>query len=541
MPAWAGKTESIRRRFTRTWRQRPREFSPPPGTISQSWPGRGGGRQWPIPGETIEPPRHIFKWARVLAPILLALVFWLDRFSPAGVAVPALYVAPALLFIRSGRFWEPLLVALGATVLTVGDYFLFTQGGNVEIGRINVPLELLMVWLSAGLVAYHRVTSNRWSEHIERKQTMLGQTIVRLEELRQALDQAAIVATTDQRGIITYANDKFCDISKYHEMNCWARIIASSIPGTTRRNSCGTCGGRSPTVGSGVARSATEPKTGASTGLIRRSCHAWTIEENRGSTWPSVATSRKERRRKPSSRIRRRCAQLGELAAIVAHEVRNPLAGLRASLEILEPRFVATSREREVIQTMIGRIDTLNAKVNDILRFARPRQPLLQSLDLDPVIRDSIASATAAVGRGVSADRDTATSQIVRADAEMLRAALFNLLLNACQAGASRVQIRTFAESGGLPHRHPRRWVGIPDDVVAHMFEAFYTTKKTGTGLGLPIVKRLVELQEGTVSVTPREGGGTLAEVTLPQVRQPAEAFSELAGMTVSRSDSAPR
>ena len=73
------------------------------------------------------------------------------------------------------------------------------------------------------------------------------------------------------------------------------------------------------------------------------------------------------------------------------------------------------------------------------------------------------------------------------------------------------------------------------------MFEAFYTTKKTGTGLGLPIVKRLVELQEGTVSVTPREGGGTLAEITLPQVRQPAEPVSELAGMTASRSDSAPR
>ena len=73
------------------------------------------------------------------------------------------------------------------------------------------------------------------------------------------------------------------------------------------------------------------------------------------------------------------------------------------------------------------------------------------------------------------------------------------------------------------------------------MFEAFYTTKKTGTGLGLPIVKRLVELQEGTVSLTPREGGGTLAEITLPQVRQPADSFSESAGMTVSRFDIEPR
>ena len=135
----------------------------------------------------------------------------------------------------------------------------------------------------------------------------------------------------------------------------------------------------------------------------------------------------------------------------------------------------------------------------------------------------------------------TATSQIVRADAEMLRAALLNLLLNACHAGSSRVEIRTFSESGECRIAILDDGVGIPDDVVAHMFEAFYTTKKTGTGLGLPIVKRLVELQEGTVSLTPREGGGTLAEVTLPQVRQPAEPVSQSAGMTASRSDSAPR
>ena len=190
---------------------------------------------------------------------------------------------------------------------------------------------------------------------------------------------------------------------------------------------------------------------------------------------------------------------------------------------------------------MIGRIDTLNAKVNDILRFARPRQPLLQSLDLDPVIRDAMANTTAAVGRECPPIVYTATSQIVRADAEMLRAALLNLLLNACQAGSSRVEIRTLSESGVCRIAILDDGVGIPDDVVAHMFEAFYTTKKTGTGLGLPIVKRLLELQEGTVSLTPREGGGTLAEITLPQLRQPAEPVSELAGMTASRSDSAPR
>src|SRR5262245_60195987 len=125
---------------------------------------------------------HHCGWGRALAPLLLALVFWLDRLSPEGVAVGALYVAPALLFIRSGRFWEPLLVAAAASLLTVAD-FVGLSGHDSAIARINVPLELLIVWVTAGVVAYHRVTSNRWSERNARKQATLEQANSRLEEL----------------------------------------------------------------------------------------------------------------------------------------------------------------------------------------------------------------------------------------------------------------------------------------------------------------------------------------------------------------------
>ena len=492
-------------------------------------------------GETIEPPRHIFKWARVLAPILLALVFWLDRLSPAGVAVPALYVAPALLFIRSGWFWEPLLVALAATVLTIGDFFLFSQAGSTDIARANLPLELLIVWLSAGLVAYHRVTSNQWSDHIASKQAVLEQTIVRLEELRQALDQAAIVATTDQRGFITYANDKFCEISKYTRDELLGqdhRIINSGHHSKDfMRDLWRTiANGR---VWRGEIRNRAKDGTFYWVDTTIVPCLDQRGKPRQYLAIRSDITQKKAAEAKLADQAA--LAQLGQLAAIVAHEVRNPLAGLRASLEILQPRFVVTARERDVIQTMIGRIDTLNAKVNDILRFARPRQPLPQALDLDPVIRDSIASATAAAGPDCPPIAYTATSQVVRADAEMLRAALLNILLNACQAGASRVEIRTLAEPGVCRIAILDDGVGIPDEVVAHMFEAFYTTKKTGTGLGLPIVKRLVELQEGTVSLTSRVGGGTLAEITLPQVCQPAEPVSESPGMNAYRFDKTPR
>ena len=153
--------------------------------------------------------------ARALAPVLVALVFWVHSVAPAGVAVPALYIAPILLFIRTGRFWEPLLVALAASVATIAGAYLPHAGGNVDIDGLNLPLELAIIWLSAGPVAYHRIAHDRWNNQVARKQSALEQSIVRLEELRHALDQAAIVAVTDQRGIITYVNDKFCEISKY--------------------------------------------------------------------------------------------------------------------------------------------------------------------------------------------------------------------------------------------------------------------------------------------------------------------------------------
>ena len=97
----------------------------------------------------------------------------------------------------------------------------------------------------------------------------------------------------------------------------------------------------------------------------------------------------------------------------------------------------------------------------------------------------------------------------------MLRAVLLNLLLNACQAGSTRVEISTSVDGDGCRIEIHDNGSGIPAEVLAHLFEAFYTTKKTGTGLGLPIVKRLMELQGGTVAVKQRDGRGTVAEVRL--------------------------
>jgi signal transduction histidine kinase len=209
--------------------------------------------------------------------------------------------------------------------------------------------------------------------------------------------------------------------------------------------------------------------------------------------------------------------QLGELATIVAHEVRNPLAGLRASLQVLESRLPREMRERQIVGAMIERIDALNDKVEDILLYARPKTPNLQPVELRPVVSDVAAAAKAAGPSGSPPPILEMPDVVIVADVEMLRAVLLNLLLNACQAaGAQPVEIVASVRDGRCQVSILDRGPGIPPDVRGKVFEPFFTTKRGGTGLGLAIVKRLMDLQGGAVSLRDREGGGSIATVELP-------------------------
>ena len=455
-------------------------------------------------------------WARVCAPVLLVLIFWLDARVPPGVAVAALYVAPPLLFIRAGRFWEPLVVALAATVLIVADTYWSQTGGSLEIARLNRPVEFLIVWISAGLVSYHRLTIDRWTRALTRNRAELQESAVRLEELRQALDQAAIVAATDHRGIITYANDKFCEISKYSREELLGqdhRIINSGYhPKEFIRDLWRTIAQGHVWRGEIRNRAKDGSIYWVDTTIVP-------FLDARGKPQQYLAIRSDITKRKAAEAQlanQAALAQLGQLAAVVAHEVRNPLAGLRGSLEVLRPRVGATQKEREIIQAMIERIDTLNAKVNDLLRFARPRTPVFQSVETGPLIREAIVSARAAVGADCPRIDYAASPLVVRADVEMLRAALLNLLMNACQAGGNSIEVVSSIAGDRCLIAVLDRGTGIPDEVLQHVFDAFYTTKKGGTGLGLSIVKRLMELQDGTIALRPRDGGGTMAEITIP-------------------------
>jgi PAS domain S-box-containing protein len=337
------------------------------------------------------------------------------------------------------------------------------------------------------------------------------------DAIRYALDQAAIVATTDHRGIITSVNEKFCQISQYSRVELLGqdhRIINS--------------GYHSKEFMADLWRTIARGQIWR--GEIRNRAKNGSLYWVDTTIVPFLDAGGKPRqylairsditaRKGAEAQIREQSAltHLGQLAAVVAHEVRNPLAGLRASLQILARRPLAAG-DGDIIRAMIQRIDGLNEKVEDLLLYARPKPARLQSVDVRALAADIAVGARVATGSTGPAVTIAGGEEVrVLADADMLRAALLNVTMNACQAaGSGEVEVRISAGPDGCHVEVADRGPGIAPDVRERVFEPFFTTRAGGTGLGLAIVKRLLELQDGSIVLSDRPGGGTVADVVVP-------------------------
>ena len=206
------------------------------------------------------------------------------------------------------------------------------------------------------------------------------------------------------------------------------------------------------------------------------------------------------------------------MAAVVAHEVKNPLAAIKGALQVIGGRMPAESRDRLIMTDVVARVDSLNDIVQDLLVFARPRDPQLTPVALADLLENTAElvrkdPAYASLGVSVSGARP-----IVPLDVDQMRTVFLNLLLNAAQAsGASgRVQVTMAVDDLAATVAIADDGPGIPPDVRPKIFEPFFTTKHRGTGLGLPTARRVVERHRGTIDVDCPATGGTVVTVTLP-------------------------
>jgi signal transduction histidine kinase len=218
------------------------------------------------------------------------------------------------------------------------------------------------------------------------------------------------------------------------------------------------------------------------------------------------------------------------IAAGIAHEVRNPLNALQINLGILEQELseIVPDRSRhvfEVIDRIARELRSLDDFVTEFLRFARPPRLKLEAVAVGPLLADLATfigpeCARKGVSVSVAGEGGPAT---VAADRLQLKHAVLNLVLNALQAtpAGGAIGIETGGDAGALSIVVRDTGEGMPEEVLPRVFDAFFSTREGGTGLGLPIARRIVEAHGGTLVLTSREGAGTVATISLPAASGP--------------------
>jgi signal transduction histidine kinase len=254
---------------------------------------------------------------------------------------------------------------------------------------------------------------------------------------------------------------------------------------------------------------------------------------------------------------RDRLAALGQMAAGLAHEIRNPLGSIKGAAQYLQPGHTATAtREgtREFLDIIIEEVNRLNKIVSQFLDYARPYRGEQRQLDVADVLKKTMALfAKEAEDQGkVEIVTDFADRMPpVRADAEQLLQVFLNLSLNALQAMPSggkllvstalRRSTRRGAVAAFMEVRFRDTGVGIPAGDLKNLFIPFFTTKEKGTGLGLPISQRIIENHGGTIEVRSQPGEGATFTVLLPIEADVYAAWSEAARAEAARVEAARR
>jgi PAS domain S-box-containing protein len=234
-------------------------------------------------------------------------------------------------------------------------------------------------------------------------------------------------------------------------------------------------------------------------------------------------------------RLRDRLAALGEMAAAIAHEVKNPLASIEVMAGVMKRQLAGHSEALETLDDIIKEAKMANAIVVEVLEFVRPIQLQVERVPLEDVLKDSITLAEGKRRRGEVSIKTMLDADVpdLLADSHQLRQLFSNLLANAFEAlgGEGHVEIRAslvpaFDEPHpGLDPDPPQVIVevrdsgpGISAEDLERIFSPFFTTKPQGTGLGLAIVRKVVDAHEGRIDAVSAPGRGATFRVTLPVV-----------------------
>ena len=368
----------------------------------------------------------------------------------------------------------------------------------------------------------------------------LERSLKELADIKFALDQSTIVAITDQHGIINYVNDEFCRISKYSREELLGqdhRIINSGYHLKEFIRDLWT------TIAAGQVWKGEIRNRAKDNSIYWVDTTIVPFLNSEGKPYQYVAirhdiTPRKlaeEQVLQQASELQR-AAQLsfvGELAAGLAHEIKNPLAGIQGAVDILIRRRDKNDPEREALEGMRHEVERIDSTVRALLDRARPRLVSVRASSLTDIVGRAVNLAraqltdTATGGRLVNIEFEPSADPItIPIDPAQIEDAVLNLIINAIEAadGDGQVKIRIARSENDRAEEFEDEAIvevsdngrGISEEDLTRIFNPFFTTRPGGTGLGLPAVRRIARAHGGRVEVKSSPGKGSTFTVRLP-------------------------
>ncbi len=231
------------------------------------------------------------------------------------------------------------------------------------------------------------------------------------------------------------------------------------------------------------------------------------------------------------ARMRRvdKLASLGQLASGLAHEIKNPLAGIGSAIQVLTSKLHIEDHQQEIVQEILKQINRLDGTIKNLLNFAKPGLPRLVPADLKEIIEAVIFLVSQQINKQNIQTRLDFQNDLpkIRIDAQQIQQALLNVVLNAVEAMPSGGKLTIAAEIKFMPGSAKKErpyvsllvsdtGIGITKEVKTQIFNPFFTTKRSGTGLGLSITHWIIEQHQGRINVQSEAGKGTSFAIDLP-------------------------
>jgi two-component system sensor histidine kinase HydH len=238
----------------------------------------------------------------------------------------------------------------------------------------------------------------------------------------------------------------------------------------------------------------------------------------------TILERRQEEQRRLEGQLHQseRLAALGEMTAGVAHEIRNPLGIISSTAELLQARLDRYEPKNRLAQIIVEESNRLNEKVTEFLDFARPRVPNLHPCDLEVTLDRGLELLAPEIDRlSIKVTREyQLNGQPLMVDQDLLYQAFLNILLNAIQAmpqgGHLTVSTLPGPHGQGGAIRFQDDGEGIEPEALNKILNPFFTTKEKGSGLGLPIVKSIIEAHQGSLDISSTAGAGTTVTIIIP-------------------------